>query len=140
MFMNLLKLPTTPNTEEDRPVNVPYAKDGSEKFEVPNNQQDQFSKNAKNPLQSDPSKTDYGLKDDSNDDGVYSKIPLHFHDGVDQPFVELKNVAGFIQELKYSPPTHTPRNFFEQFVNVNNGGTAEVWMYIVSLETWIQIY
>lgn len=150
MFMNPMKPRQLSNNSGERellPIDFNKVQDGTQKFEVrltptldeevssflPSNNYNNRS------LEVSTGVKELKVKDNSNDQGLFSRSPFHYHDGIDQPFVQLQHLAGFVMELDISPPSHKPRNFFEQFVLIDNGGTDELWIYSVTKAMWIQI-
>jgi hypothetical protein len=137
--MNSTNPPLTP--DEIRAVNIELARDGVGKFEIPSDEPSLAGTPPGKPiLEIQDTDQKLSVKDNSNNRGIFSNSPFHYHDGVDQPLVNLNYISGFIQTITVSPPPYVPRNFFEQFVIVNNGGTYEVWIFTVPTATWIKIY
>lgn len=151
MYMNQMR-PLSPfnqdNPELPLPIDFNKVQDGTQKFEIrplyPNveggEQEPIGAPNNNKSLESNQEIKKLGVKDNSNDQGIFSKSPFHYHDGIDQPFINLQFIAGFVQELDVSPPTHKPRNFYEQIVYIDNAGTNELWFYIAKKDLWVKIY
>lgn len=135
MSMNQQKSQQTSNFERKQLSEsqgyLESARDGTEKFEM---QKDNFSLKQKTleekfKIQADPS---------THPEGDWSNIPFHEHNNSsDQPFVEFKYLAGFIQTLPGNgPPTHIPKNMYDQIVLILNMATPELWIYDITNKTW----
>lgn len=136
MFMNRPTYQPTNNNERESALTqniLEYAKDGTQKFEVQKNEKSL-------PLNSKSVEEKFAIEADPNThpEGDWSNIPFHEHNnGADQPFVEFKYLAGFIQTLPgYGPPTHIPKNMFDQIVLILNVMTPELWIYDITNKTW----
>ena len=133
MFMSLpISQPMPNEAQQALGNNLNYAKDGAAKFEVPKEDKDisPFTKSIEDP---------FAIKADPNThpEGDWSKIPFHEHNNVDQPYIEFKYIAGFIQTLPGNgPPTHIPKNMYDQILLVINAGVPELWVYDITNKTW----
>lgn len=110
-----------------------YAKDGADKFEMPRVERGL-------PLNTKSIEDKFAIQADpfTHPEGDWSNTPFHEHNGgADQPFTEFKYLAGFIQTLPGNgPPTHVPRNMYDQIVLILNMMTPELWIYDITNKTW----
>jgi len=66
---------------------------------------------------------------------IDQKIREHYHNGLDGGLLKLENIFGMIRTVD-TPPTHTPRNLFEQFVIYTNGATLRFYWYDTTNNLW----
>lgn len=65
---------------------------------------------------------------------IEEELKNHSHNGL-TPLIKLENIIGLIKTVSVAP-THTPRNFFEQFIIYTSGATYRLYLYDVANNAW----
>lgn len=64
-----------------------------------------------------------------------TEFQSHNHDGSNSQLINLADIAGFIETVSVAP-THTPRNFFDQFKIYSNSTTYRFYWYDTTNQAW----